>query len=83
MQSLTVYQHKRFTSSRQNLIVHIWVKLWEKKKIYIYVFIGLGLFIHILSINLYIYIYIYSGEHFFLSPADFVHLPTDKEMISL
>ncbi len=26
---------------------------------------------------------IYSGKIFFLSPDDFVRLPTDKEMISL
>ncbi len=29
------------------------------------------------------YIYVYSGEKKILSPADFVHLPTEKEMINL
>ncbi len=31
-----------------------------------------------------VYVYIYMcGEFFFLSPVDFVRLPTDKEMICL
>ncbi len=34
-------------------------------------------------IYIYIYIYKYSGGKIIWSPADFVRLPTDKEMISL